>query len=304
MLKETLLSNIEDVEKIATASKLGRMLRHPSKYIEAILFRELKYKKSQVEKAVNCKTFFGTEMQLLLPSSTDIYLTGGKTHDSEIRLARLIIRTLGANDTFIDVGAHYGYFSLLASKIVGNNGHVISFEAAPKTYNILDKNCSDLNNITTYHNAVSDSSEVLSFYEFPNMYSEYNTLDVTQFENEGWYQKSRPKKIDVQSVILDDILSQKTLTPKIIKIDVEGAELKVINGMKRHIQEYQPIIVMEYLSDDRSNNIHIQAERYLLSESYTPHLIDKSGYLTKANNISQYLSVNNMESDNVVFIKS
>ena len=304
MLKETLLSKIDDVEKIATASKVGRLLRHPSKYIEAILFRELKYKKNQVEKAVKCRTFFGTEMQLLLPSSTDIYLTGGKSHDSEIRLARFIIRTLSADDTFIDVGAHYGYFSLLASVIVGDNGQVLSFEAAPKTYDILNKNCDHISNITSHHNAVSNASEILSFYEFPNMYSEYNTLDVTQFENEEWYQKSKPKKVDVKSIILDDILSQNNLTPKMIKIDVEGAELKVINGMKKHIKKERPIIVMEYLSNNRNNDIHIQAERYLLSENYISHLIDKSGHLLKAQNISQYLTENNMESDNVVFIKS
>jgi len=304
MLKETLLSNINNVEKIASASKLVRMLGRPIKYIDAISFREFRYKKTKKEKEISCSTFFGTEMNVLLPSSTDIYLTGGKSHDSEIRLARYIINTLNQGDTFMDIGAHYGYFSLLASSIVGDGGRVISFEAAPKTYRILNKNASKVSNINVHNNAVSDTTGTLSFYEFPNLYSEYNTLDVSQFENEEWYKNSKPQEIKIESIVLDNFLTQTNTNPTLIKIDVEGAEYKVISGMKNHLHNNNPIIVMEYLSDDRSNDMHIQAERHLHSENYNSFLIDKKGHLIKADNISQYLQSNNLESDNVVFVKS
>jgi FkbM family methyltransferase len=304
MDKKTLLSNIDNVEKIASASKLMRMLGRPAKYIKAILFREIIYKRSKKEKEVRCKTFFGAEMKIILPSSTDIYLTGGKSHNSEIRLAKYIIRTLTQNDTFLDIGAHYGYFSLLASGIVGEGGHVISYEAAPKTYKILNQNASKVRNIAVHNNAVSDTEGTLSFYEFPNLYSEYNTLDVSQFENEEWYKNSKPREVKIESIVLDDFLSETNTNPTLIKIDVEGAEYKVISGMKNHLQNNRPIIVMEYLSDDRSNDMHIQAERYLRSENYNSFLIDIEGHLIKENNISQYLKSNHLESDNIVFVKS
>jgi FkbM family methyltransferase len=302
MHKKTLLSNIDNVEKIASASKLMRMLGRPVKYIDAILFRELFYIRTKKEKEVNCKTFFDSEMTILLPSSTDIYLTGGKSHDSEIRLAKYIIKKLIENDVFLDIGAHYGYFSLLASAIVGEGGHIISFEAAPKTYRILHQNASKVRNIAVHNKAVSDTEGTLSFYEFPNLYSEYNTLDVSQFENEEWFKNSKPQEIKIDSVTLHDFL-RGNIKPRLIKIDVEGAEYKVISGMRNHLQNNSPIIIMEYLSADRGNQEHIEAEKLLQSFGYKTFIITKNGTLQHAVDISQYLNDENMESDNIVFMK-
>lgn len=302
MDKETLLSNIDSVERIASATKLMRMLGRPIKYIEAILFRELIYKRTKKEKELSCRTFFGTEMKILLPSSTDIYLTGGKSHDSEIRLAKYLIRTLTQNDVFLDIGAHYGYFSLLASTIVGEGGQVISYEAAPKTYQVLNQNASKVRNIAVHNNAVSDTEGTLSFYEFPNLYSEYNTLDVSQFENEEWYKKAQPQEVKIKSIIMDDFLTG-NIKPQLIKIDVEGAEYKVISGMRNHLRNDSPIIIMEYLSADRGNQEHIEAEQLLQSLDYNSYIITKEGKLQLVDDISQYLSGHNMESDNIVFVK-
>jgi FkbM family methyltransferase len=302
MDKKTLLSNINNVEKIASASKLMRMLGRPIRYIHAILFREITYKRTKKEKELICKTFFGTDMKILLPSSTDIYLTGGKSHNSEIRLAKYISSTLTENDIFLDIGAHYGYFSLLASSIVGEGGHVISFEAAPKTFRILNDNASKIRNMAVHNNAVSDAEGTLSFYEFPNLYSEYNTLDVSQFENEEWYKNTKPQEVKIESVILDDFLND-NIKPQLIKIDVEGAEYKVIRGMKNHLQNNTPVIIMEYLSADRGNKEHKDAESLLQSLGYTTYIISSEGKLKMMDDIGQYLISEKMESDNVVFVK-
>jgi FkbM family methyltransferase len=298
-----LLQRLDKVEKIATASKFERMLTNPFKYFNAIIFRDLIYKRKKVEKKVLGKTFFDTKIHLFLPSSTDIYLTGGKSHDSEIRLAKFLIKNLQSNDSFVDVGAHYGYFTLLGSKLVGSNGKVYSFEASPTTYRILYENTRDKSNIEALNLAVSDEASTLKFYEFPNLYSEYNTLNVEQFINENWYSEYKPKEITVKSIILDDFLSTKKIDPKIIKIDVEGAENKVIVGLKNYLSEHSPFIVMEYLSDQRGNEEHQKAENNLNSLGYTSFIIDKSGNLRKIDFISKYLEENNLESDNIVFSK-
>lgn len=223
MTKINLIRKLDRVERIASASKFKRMLVHPFKYMNAIIFREVIYKQKKVEKKVLSKTFFDTEMKLLLPSSTDIYLTGGKSHDSEIRLAKFLINKLGSEDSFVDVGAHYGYFTLLGSKLVGNNGKVYSFEASPTTYRILYENTCHKSNIRALNLAISDEVSIIQFYEFPNLYSEYNTLDVNQFEDESWFSEYKPNEVSIQSVILDDFLSDEKVKPKIFKIDVEGA---------------------------------------------------------------------------------
>jgi len=225
-----MINNVKKVEQIASASKMGRLLKNPLKYIHAILFRELVYKNTKREKHVMAPTFFGVDMHLLLPSSTDIYLTGGKSHDSETRLAKFLIHELQTGDTFVDVGAHYGYFSLLAAKLVGDTGTVYSF-------------------------------------------------------------------------ILDQFLSEEKTSPSIIKIDVEGAEHRVIAGLRNHINDNAPAIVMEYLSAERGNVQHKQAEQALRAVGYHVYAINPNGKLTKLDSVESYLTKNRLDSDNIVFRK-
>lgn len=303
MYKEQLLNNLKVVERIASASKVRRMLKHPLKYIDAVFFREFIYKKNKKEKEVACNTFFDATMHVLLPSSTDIYLTGGKSHDSEIRLARFLIQHLESQDTFVDVGAHYGYFSLLAAKLVGKAGKVYSFEAAPTTYKILDKNQRLSNNITILNRAVSDEEANLVFYEFPNLYSEYNSLHIEQFDQEDWFEEYQPKAITVKSMILDQFLSKENSRPKVIKIDVEGAEYKVIKGLQQTLSMHDPIVVLEYLSDERGNEAHKNAATLLQSLGYQAHLISKEGKAEPVASITQYLEAHQLDSDNIAFIK-
>ncbi len=303
MLKEKLYEGLKQVETIASASKIARMLSNPYKYLNAILFRELIYKRKRKEKEVRAQTFLGSEMTLLLPSSTDIYLTGGKSHDSEIRLAKFLISNLNEQDVFFDVGAHYGYFSMLASKLVGQLGKVYSFEASPKTYEILVKNASDCANVISSNLAVSDSSSFLEFYEFPNLYSEYNTLDVDQFKNESWFTNSKPTAVKIKSVTLDKFVEQELVKPQIIKIDVEGAEYQVINGSRGYLEENAPLIVMEFLSEKRGNEAHLNAEKLLRSLGYDSYIIDRKGKIDQVKNIADFLESQDVESDNIVFRK-
>lgn len=303
MLKEKLYEGLKKVETIASASKITRMLSNPYKYFNAILFRELIYKRNRKEKEVRAQTFIGSEMTLLLPSSTDIYLTGGKSHDSEIRLAKFLISNLNEQDVFFDIGAHYGYFSILASKLVGQLGKVYSFEASPKTYEILLKNASFRDNVIINNLAVSDSSSFLEFYEFPNLYSEYNTLDVDQFKNESWFIDSNPTAVKIKSVTLDKFVEQEHVEPQIIKIDVEGAEYQVIKGFRDYLKENAPLIVMEFLSEKRGNIAHLNAEKLLRSFGFDSYIIDRKGEIEQVKSIADFLESKNVESDNIVFKK-
>lgn len=303
MTKEELLSEIKKVERLAQASKIQRMLAHPLRYVDAILFREIFYKNTRREKQVVSHTFFGVPMYLLLPSSTDIYLTGGKSHSSEVRLAKFLINHLKAGDTFIDVGAHYGYFSLLASTIVGNSGQVFAFEASPTTYSVLKKNSDQQKNINSKNLAVSDTDTPLTFFEFPNLYSEYNTLDVGQFKNEEWYINNKPVKLNIDSVVLSDFLLQNQITPNIIKIDVEGAEFKVMSGLKEYLSAHSATVIIEFLSDERGNDAHMKAKELLEALGLKPHVIDASGQLELVSSITDYINNLETDSDNVVFTK-
>ena len=302
-MNENLIKKLQGVELIANYSKVRRMLNNPLKYIKAIFHKEYIYPKTKMEKVVDTYLFFGKKMKVALPASTDIYLTGGKSHSSEIRLALFLIKNLTINDKFLDIGAHYGYFTLLASEIVGLNGQVISFEPSSKSFQLLKLNTEPAKNIKCFQKAISNSEDNIVFYEFPNLHSEYNSTDITQFEKESWYKNTPPTKVEVKCTTIDKITHTESFNPKIIKIDVEGAEYKVINGGLSYFQTHSPFIVMEYLEPKRKNETHVDALNALLNIGYKSHIIDKDGNLEPINNVDNYLINNNLESDNVVFIK-
>jgi FkbM family methyltransferase len=298
-----LLHQLERVERLAMAPKLLRLLRAPGRYFYAVGFRLLRYRATKKGVMKQAATFFGTPMTVVLPAGTDIYLTGGKSHDSEIRLARFLIQRLQPGDVFADVGAHFGYFSLLAAQLVGEKGRVVAFEASATTHAVLAQNVAASAVVQANHCAVSDQQETISFYEFPILYNEFNSLDVTQFEGEKWFKEFKPTKINVPAVTLDEFFAQANHLPNVLKIDVEGAELKVIRGAATLLKRAAPAVVLEYLEPKRHNTGHQQAATLLRELGYQSHRIGPNGQLIICPDLDAYLQAEQIDSDNFVFVK-
>jgi FkbM family methyltransferase len=135
-----------------------------------------------------------------------------------------------------DVGAYRGWYTTIASRIVGSNGFVLSFEPEPHNFEILHKVIllGKLKNVKAFKLALSDNDgfEFLYLSENPSMHS----LVLRRSD----------KRITVPSMRLDTI-AKLIKIPKLdlIKIDVEGAELKVLKGCKRVINEFQPIFSID-----------------------------------------------------------
>ncbi|MEN0004598.1 MAG: FkbM family methyltransferase [Bacteroidota bacterium] len=302
-IKQQLDIRLNRVQKLATTSVLGRLMANPIKYISALAFKKLIYPLNKESKPVTVPTFFGEQMNVLLPASTDIYLTGGKSHDSEIRLARYLIHTLQSGDLFFDIGAHYGYFSMLAAHLVGPNGKIVALEAAPRTYKVLAQNARAKSNIFPHHSAVAEKEQTIAFYEFENMYSEYNTFDIQQFEGQAWLQQEPYQKLMVPCLTVDQLADRYQQVPKLIKIDVEGAEYQVLLGAKQLLATRRATIVMEYLPPKRGNQVHQQAAQLLQEFGYQPFTIDQHGKALPCPHIEQYFEHQSSESDNIVFQK-
>lgn len=298
-----LLTELDKIKQRAKAGKFKKILLLGFKYIYVLTLRYVIYpftKKSVIKKT---KTFFHFPIEIVLPASSDIYLFGGKVHNSEIRLAKFIINNLKPGNTFIDIGAHLGYFTLLASQVVMEEGRVFSYEASPNIFEILKKNTSANKNIFIFNNAVSDKSGQTSFYEFPVLYSEYNTLHPEQFSKEHWFKKYPPEKRDIESITLDSIITDNSMKPDLIKIDAEGAEYKIIEGGINYLREFSPIIIMEYLIPERNNNEHKKAVQLLKSINYKSCIIGNEGIIFECKDIEFYLTKSELESDNIVLLK-
>lgn len=303
-------SKINQIESLVSGGKFRRMMKNPLRYLAAIGYWRLIYPLRKKGKFASARTFFGDEMTVVLPSATEIYLFGAKTHDSEIRLAKFLLKNLKAGDCFIDVGAHFGYFTLLAAKLVGEKGRVHAFEPSRNTLKILQKNTASVHHITLHHRAVSDSEDTLVFHEFPALFSEYNSLvlptsaaDSPAADTPDWLKKNPPEKNEVQGIRLGDFLVKKAIVPKIIKIDVEGAEPQVLRGMEDFFRSETPPLVMEYLIDASQNQAHRWAVIYSEQFGYQPFTIQKDGSLERCHDIEKHMKKAGLDSENIVLKK-
>src|ERR687885_2194937 len=133
-------------------------------------------------------------------------------------------------DIVVDVGAHMGKYTIIASKQVGQNGKVIAIEAHPGNYEMLNRNIelNGLTNVTTLNYAVYSKETKIKLF-LPGEKSNrtiYNTLISTRATDEE-------KFVEVNADTLDDLLQNNGISHTDInwvKIDVEGAELEVLKG--------------------------------------------------------------------------
>ena len=305
MTREEYHVGLDALVRLAVGSRWERFWRKPTAYVTAIAHRELVYPRARRPLAARARLFWGESLEILLPGATDIYLTGGKSHASEIRLARLLIERLRPGDTFVDVGAHYGYFAALAASLVGASGEVVAVEAAPATVVILRANAATRPQVRAHHLALAAEPGQLTFYEFPHAYAEYNSFDVAQYARQPWFEAQRPRALQVMASTLDDLLRGNTAPPRLIKIDVEGGEPAVLRGAEHTLRATgpSPLVVIEYLDASRGNAAHREAEALLRDWGYRPHAIDDRGGLCPLADIEAHLRATALDSDNVAFAR-
>lgn len=295
--QQNLIDSLERAERLVNKGKLHRVLSAPLKY--------LRFKSLHVFKQSRLGTnhlFFGVPFKVLLPSGVDIYLFGIKTHNSETRLAKYLIRNLTTNQTFLDVGAHYGYFSVLASKLVESSGQVIAFEPSKQTHLVLKINVADHLNVSIHNVAVGEKNQTISFRELPIYYSEYNSIYHDQYEDSDWYAKQELETYSLPLICLDDFVSHKNLKVDMIKMDVEGAEHDVIKGMTQILTDQSPIVIMEYSFNHTNNKAHQEAVRELIGLEFVLYQIQSDGRLEKFE-MERLFRINLDDSDNIVFKK-
>lgn len=296
-----LLKKFAEVERLAKGSRWTRLGSHPIKYLCAQVHRYLFYKWSGIPLPAKTKTFWGRRFHVLLPSAMDIFLTGGKTHDSELRLTKYILKNLGGTRIVFDIGAHFGFYTLLMAEVA--RGRVYSFEASPRSFKILFRNIDEQQNVFPNHIIISDQSTPMDFYEYPALYSEFNTIEHGRNMNEEWTRKSEVSISEVASATLDQFCMEKNIIPEFMKLDVEGAENRVLTGGAEILQANNIIIAMEYLNCDRNNYNHIMAAKTLERMHYFPFCIDQDGNLDRIIDMGEYMNHLALDSDMIIFRK-
>jgi FkbM family methyltransferase len=155
----------------------------------------------------------------------------------EPHIIKFFKNNIKKKDVVFDVGAHFGYFTLLSHKLVGERGKVISFEPSPIPLKFLRKNIrlNNLNNVIIKSLMVSNKKEKHDFY-----YSGFGgTMSSFKKSDELPY-----KKI-VNSITLDEYCNTNNIFPNFIKIDVEGADLLAIKGLKKTLSKRNINVLLE-----------------------------------------------------------
>jgi FkbM family methyltransferase len=151
---------------------------------------------------------------------------------------------LPPNGTFIDVGAHIGYYSLKAAGVVGPNGHVLAVEPNPQTLPKLRANidASDARAVGVWPVACAGSETTLEFYAAPRS----NTGESSLSKENASQDSPATAKYSVRARPLDAIVKEAKLDRvDVVKIDVEGAEFEVLKGAVQTLADYHPVLIIE-----------------------------------------------------------
>ncbi|OIQ10517.1 FkbM family methyltransferase [Neomoorella thermoacetica] len=154
---------------------------------------------------------------------------------------------LDSGDTVIDAGAFIGTHTIAFARKVGPNGKIYAFEPHPVTFEILKRNVSQnaITNVFLFNVALSDmrGTNLVKGNDFfasdnPGMFSIRSILNETL---------SFDKTLSIETMVLDEISFDKC---DLIKLDIEGMEFNALNGARKTLQRFRPLVFAECLSVD------------------------------------------------------
>lgn len=152
----------------------------------------------------------------------------------------LLKKEINEEFTVLDIGANIGYYTLIFAKCVGSMGRVYAFEPDPENFSILKKNVE----MNGYSNVVLEEKAVYSRTGKISLFlNEENKSDHRLYETEN-----NRECISIDAIRLDDYLMKIDQRIDLIKIDIQGAEMAALQGMKKVLERNTDIkFVTEFL---------------------------------------------------------
>lgn len=151
-------------------------------------------------------------------------------------------RVVQPGDTVVDVGANIGYYTCYLARLVGPAGHVLAFEPAPDLIDILRDNVAfnGYENVQIENKAVTETTGPLTLY-----------MEAGRPEDNRIFKDDQDPAIrsehQVEGIRLDDMALLREHPPAFIKMDIQGAEIYAVRGMRRLLQESPGVcVLLEY----------------------------------------------------------
>lgn len=211
-----------DLSRISYKSLLGKVLRLPLKAIPgdtvlSVLQGPLRGKK-WIAGAGNHGYWLGTY---------------------ELAKRRVFESAVKNGSVVFDIGAHAGYYTLLASMLVGDRGQVSAFEPSQRNLFYLEEHLrlNGVTNATVIESAVSDIGGEVSFVQ------EQGNTFTGRISPSG--------RARITSVTLDGLVQKERVSvPDYMKIDVEGAEMRVLLGAIDILKKHHPTLFLSTHGSD------------------------------------------------------
>ncbi len=195
------------------------------------------------------------------------YLTG----DAEPEVQEALAALVEPGQTVYDVGANIGFFTMLCSRLVGPEGRVFAFEPIPENLATLRHNVAlnGLSNVTIVEQALSSSTGTAEMFVSP--WSAFHSLNVEGASKQSDHEPQEGQ-ITVQTVTLDEFAGREGVrSPDLLKVDVEGAELIVLEGAPETLHSRRPLLLCEL------HDTHAAYESFVQEIGYDVRVIDAEG---------------------------
>jgi FkbM family methyltransferase len=175
---------------------------------------------------------------------------------AEPEVTSFLATNIRPNDVVFDLGANVGYFTLVAAQLVRPSGRVVAVEPLPSNVAALRRNVelNKLENVTVVEAAVSNSEGTASL-----------ALGDSDQSSSLILQRGATS-IEVPTVTIDGLVRSLDVEPSLIKMDVEGAELGVIEGGANTLSTARPTVLCELHTDRPSFSLPV------------PSALDAMGY--------------------------
>lgn len=284
--QKDLKNELFNAVKSSKRDRLIRLILHPWKMLYPGLL-----KVCRISRQIRTRTFWDGDMNVVFPELVSVNIWRYGYFEEDVCL--FMLNYLKEGMTFMDIGAHFGFFTLLGSHLTGKTGKVFAFEPLASTFNQLQNNISDhscFSNIKAYNIAAYNKDADRRFYDFGLEYSAYNSIDRSRMDG------SLPVKreLTVTAKKIDTVVKEEAFNNiDMIKIDAESSEVLVLEGLSQTLKIHKPLIILEVgdfsIKEGQGSKETI---KFLQQIGYTPYEVRNHNIVP--HNIAEYYSHANL----------
>lgn len=217
----------------------------------------------------------------------------GRVHDSEFRILQDF--QLAEPDLIVDVGAHEGQ-SMLSLRSLFPKSRILAFEPNPFVWKELDRSARWAGSVEVSHVAIADQDDEIVLH-IPDLAGYRSTQgatlnrDFTESRRCDFERAYRQSEFDYLKVVTQvRSLDSLDIRAELLKIDVEGAEYRVLQGAIQTLREYRPTVLMEIRGSGPDAVDILVSNNYIVYDAgtrlpITPEVLQRASYFEGATNI-------------------